>query len=225
MASQSDLPGRSKWLVVICLAVALVAAAWTLANWGSMRWAEDAEQVLSDPLGPAFLCRGALPWILQWAGLAFLWIGIARGRLRANSAAVVLGVLFPLLIGLTWWIGFCATFWTSDPADLLFEAAAHSTAGDYATFWQKMLLDVFGPLAHPLGQRPPFTLAGWDFLWTGLSTGLVMSSLTLVARTGKTGSAGSAKPSRGRILLQVVWVLVYFGPVFLRLTLQVVHAL
>jgi hypothetical protein len=217
-------PGRRrKAVVAVLLAFALLAAAWILAQYPPVQQAKEVEQVWSLPTGQILLVAGGLPWLLQWAGLAVLTVAVARGRFRVNWGAVLLGVLLPLCVGLTWWIGLCKMLWSSGLLEVIEEELAYAISG--GTLWQQLLLELSGPLTYPLKQRGPVSLEGWEFLWTGLSTALVMSSLTWVARTRRVDASGSPKWTWRQVGLIVIWGLLYFGPIYVRTASEIIDSL
>ncbi len=215
---------RGRWLAALPAGFLLLAAAWVLARWPPIRQAESLDELLSSSAGVTILIRGGLPWLLQWAALAVLTVAIARGRFRVNWGAVLLGVLLPLCVGLIWWIGMGAAFWSSNPPEAILESLLRLEASHVGALppLYVAILGVFGPLTYPLG---PTSMQGWEFLGTGLWTALVMSSLTWVARTRQVDASGKAKCTRGQFVLIVVWILLYFGPIYVRASIQMIDAL
>jgi hypothetical protein len=225
--AQSRSSRRGKGVAVVLLAGVLLAGAWGLARCWPTHRASSLEEIECVFTGYDLLVSGAMPWLLQWAGLAVLTVAVARGCLRVNWGAVLLGILLPLCVGLIWWIGACAVFWRSDPfeatADVLAWSAARHCGGQ--SLLRSMLFELFGPLTFGWTHHRLGSLLGWDFVWTGVWSMLVMTSLTWVGRTRRLDASGRPKCTRGQVVLLVVWVLLYFGPFYIRMTLRIIDSL
>lgn len=217
--------GRSVWLAGLSAFVLLVAAG-ICAHRPPIPQADSLEEFLAVSAGYKLFVSGAVPWLLQWAGLALLVVAVARGRFRVRWADILLGVCLPLAVGLIWWVGLYAAYWTKDPLEALVEHLMWAWTREYRAdpSWQGILFDVFGPLVHPLRQQGPGTLRGWEFLWTALSTGLVMSTLTWVAWRWRVEGSRPGRYQWRRWLLMALWVALYTSPVFVREVMRIVNA-
>lgn len=214
---------RRKWAVVVVVVFALIAvaglvAAWIMARRPPVQRAETLDQIESVSAGYNFLVAGALPWLVQWAALAVLTGAVARAWYRVNWGAVLLGALFPLVIGLVWWIGLAAMFWKTDPLKAIAELILWDMSRGLGTesIGQFLLGEIFGPLCCPLLLAGPVSMQGWDFLWAGVSTGLIISTLTYVVRRTEVDLAEGQKFNLEQFLLVTGWALVYLAPVYIR---------
>jgi hypothetical protein len=219
--------GRSVWLAAVLLALVLLATGAIWAHFPPISQADGMEEFLSESAGYKLFISGAMPWLLQWSGLALLVVAVARARFRVRWADVLLGVCLPLAVGLIWWVGLCATYWTKNPLEAVAEHLMWAWTREYGadSLWQVMLFEVFGPLAHPLRQQGPGNLRGWEFLWTSVSTAVVMSTLTWVGWRLRVEGARPDRGARRRWLLMFLWTALYISPVFVRALTRVVSAL
>jgi hypothetical protein len=220
-----NLTTAAKQLVLIIPAILLALAAFVLAQWPSVARIDVAD-LTSSLIGQRMLIAGALPWFLQWAALAVLCHLIARRIGNAHHSRALVAVLVPLAVGASWWIGVAATHWGDNSLEFVGKVAMRSTmrnlAGD--TLVQCALFDVLGPLACPLMLRGPYVMAGWSFLWTALSTALVMSLFMWIAQTVAVMNRGRSSNLRISAFL-CLGALIYTLPVLLRILANDLHSM
>ena len=102
--------------------------------------------------------------ILVFAGLLLLYYGAEYLVTGSSRLALSFGVR-PLVVGLTWWLGICATFWRSDPV----QAAVDVLAIEQATEFRGRYFVLLGRLS-PLDGIGPDAL-GLDRLAVRLQSG------------------------------------------------------
>jgi len=224
----SEPPASSprKWGWLALPGVLLLGAAAAMANFPPIP--AQAAQDGGVPLGWHVLLLGAVPWLLQWGGLALLVAAVARGVHRVNSGAVWVGACFPLVVGLAWWAGLLATLWGGDPLDLILDRAAFLLRDELGATspWQWAVYDILGPLCCPLRLQGPGLLSGWEYVFAALSTLIVMASLVWVLRRTAADATAEAEDRVNwrQLALVTLWTLLYIGPVFLRSALRAATA-
>ena len=149
--SAPDGEGRQQDLrrtrVPFFVGVLLLASSWALARWAPIpRVPEyDLEDV---SVGVNFLVAGALPWCIQLAGIAMLFLGVSRYLRGVDRRCVVMGAAVPLLIGSVWWTSLIAIHWSDNPLEAIegmLEVSIMQRHGDESV-GQGLLHDVIGPL-------------------------------------------------------------------------------
>jgi hypothetical protein len=214
------------WRPMALAAFALGVLAFILAQWPPVHRATGVGDLETVSMGLNLLIAGGLPWFLQWASLAILF-ALLVGRLGyLDLRTTVAVVLFPLAVGACWWIGVAVTHWHHDPLDFLANSVMWSISRGFGaeTLAQTVLFEVLGPLTCPLMLRGPYVLAGWTFLWTALSTTLVLLLFAWTARKLATLKHLRLSGSRRLALVGAV-VLIYDLPVLLRGVIRVVSSL
>jgi len=211
-------PSPRRWGGLAVVGALLLVASAALTHFPPVRPDTGAGAAVS--VAWHVLLAGAVPWVLQWGGLALLVAALARGLYRVNSGAVWVGSCFPLVVGLAWWSGLLATLWGGDPLDLLLDRTTSLLRDELgaASPWEWVVYDVFGPLCCPLRLEGPGVLRGWEYAFTALSTLIVMASLVWVLRRTEADVTAEAEDRvnwRGLALI-ALWTLLYIGPVFLR---------
>ena len=220
-------PQRSAVAMTLILAGAILAAAVLLVAAWKLAHRPVAEQAAAAGVefvsaGYEFFAAGAQPWLVQWAAVTVLVAAVAVGCFRLNGGAVILAAGFTLVVATIWWLGLCETYWKADPAEASLEILSWSTERELGSQspLETALFDCIGPLTCPLKLRGPDSLQGWDFLWTGLSTALVTSTLAWVVRRTEADLPGAKKFNLRQFLLIVAWVLLYLSPVCIRAILR-----
>lgn len=223
--AQRWLPFKA-WRPMTLTAFALGVLAFILAQWPPVHRAVGVDDLETVSMGLNFFIAGALPWFLQWAALAVLFTLLIGHLGYLDRGTTVAVALFPLAVGSCWWIGLVVTFWDRDPLDSLMYSAMWSISRGFGaeTLAQTVLFEVLGPLTCPLMLRGPYALAGWTFLWTALSTTLVILLLAWTAR--KFATMKCLRPSRShRLVLVGAVVLIYGLPSLLRAVIRVFGSL
>ena len=209
----------------VLAAAVLLIAAWKLAHRPAAERAA-AEGVDLVSAGYELFATGAQPWLVQWAAVVVLVAAAGVACLRVNWGAVILAAGFTLVVATIWWLGLCETYWQIEPAAASYEqlswTAAQEPGGQSPV--EMILLEFIGPFTCPLKLQGSHTLQGWDFLWTGLSTALVMATLTWVVRRTEADLDTSKKFNTRQFLLIVGWVLLYLSPVIIRAILRATAA-
>jgi len=211
--------------VAVLTAFALMVMAFMLAQWPPVRSASDRD-IKTVSMGLNLVIAGGLPWFLQWASLAVLLTLLIGHRSYLDRRETIAVVVSPLAVGSCWWIGVAVTHWGDDPLDFLINSTMWAISRGFGaeTLAQAVLFEVLGPLTCPLMLRGPYGLAGWTFLWTALSTTLVMLLFAWTAR--KLTHVKHARLSSSRRLVVVgAFVLMYDLPVFLRTAVRLVNSL
>jgi len=109
MASPESSTAR-RWLVfrtagqIALMAFALGVSAFILAQWPQVH-RTGVDELETVNIGLNLLIAGGIPWLLQWASLALLFILLA-GRLGYLQPRTMIAVaLIPLAVGVCWWMG------------------------------------------------------------------------------------------------------------------------
>jgi hypothetical protein len=202
---------------LLALACVLLGVAWTVAHRPPVHRAGGLDDIESISTGYNLLAAGGLPWLLQWAAIALALVALTHQYRHFRGTDVLIGTLTPLLVGLCWWISLAVLYWRSDPIDVIHDMVSrhiNRQFGDSA-FWEIAVFDVLGPVVCPLRLAGPVSLAGWDFLWSGLSTGVVMVYCTWASRWSGLKLSLSVSCTRGEFLRLFLVQLVYFAPVVL----------
>jgi hypothetical protein len=206
-------------------ALVLGVLAYILAQWPPVYRAGvgDLETV---SMGLNLVIAGGLPWFLQWASLAVLFTLLIGHLGYLDRRTTIAVVFFPLAIGLSWWIGVAVTHWADDPLDFIVNWVMWSVSRGFGaeTLAQAALFELLGPLTCPLMLQGPYALAGWTFLWTALSTTLVMLLLAWTARK-LTDIKHLPFSSFRRLCMVGAFVLIYNLPVLVRAVVRVVTSL
>jgi hypothetical protein len=165
------------------VAALLLTASWVWAQWASSRRTPEIEfeQV---SVGFHFLVSGALPWLLQWAGVLLLFLAVSPFVPTIDRRCVLHGATVPLILGSVWWTSLIVTYWSDDPFEAILSvmmlAAAEQFGGE--SLGQGLIYGVVGPMTTPLMLHGPVSMTGWASLWTGLSTAVVMGIWTAIAK-------------------------------------------
>ncbi len=158
------------------------------------------------------LIAGALPWFLQWAGVAAILWAFSSTRSEHWSGGRVFAILSTFTLGLVWWGGVTARFWGKSFLEGTTDVVIESIRQNFGQI--DLLFDYVGPLIDPLALQGPLVLDGWRFLVALASTTLVMAYLLLVGRFARMGRRGFALRD---LLRFVAGVLLFFLPPFIRL--------
>jgi hypothetical protein len=200
------------------VALMLLAAAWAWARWAPIRRAPEFE-FEEVSIGVNLLIAGAVPWFVQWAGVTCLLVGLFSFRWGLDRRVVLTAAAVPLIVGAAWWIGIVAVHWSEDPLEAMVTMFAQEFARRQGggSLGQGVLHEVLGPLTAPLLLSGPYSLVGWNFLLTALSTAAVICLWLPLARAGK-----GKEPRLGVYgIVLCVWLL----PVVIRAVTRVVEAL
>lgn len=210
------------WRPMAVAAIALGALAFSLAQW-PLVYRAGLGDFENASAGLTLIIAGGFPWFLQWASLAMLFTVLVRHQGYLDRRTTIAVVVLPLAVGSCWWIGVAITHWGDDPLDFLLNTTMRSISRGFGaeTLAQGALFEILGPLTCPLMLRGPYVLAGWTFLWTALSTTLVMLLLAWTARKLKRMKDLRLSGPRRCALVGAV-VLIYDLPVFIRAVIRVV---
>jgi hypothetical protein len=168
----------------------------------------------------AILHGGALPWLVQFAGLAALFFVAARRFLGDRKSRTVC-VAVPLLVGLFWWSGLVLQYWNTELLGAVVDLLGYRMGG--GSLFDEILFATAGPLVHPVRLHGPYALSGVEFLWTGLSTTIVLCWLGIgIAWLSRETPEGNL--NRKSWLRVALVVLVYTSPVYLKFTLSLSEA-
>jgi len=213
------------WHATTLTALTLAVSSFILANWPPIRRATVAE-LETVSVGVNLLIAGALPWFLQWGVLAIVSFSLIRRRAHLDRRTTVAVVILPLAVGSCWWIGIAATHWGDNPLEAIVNLVMWSSSRAFGaeSFVESILHEGLGPLTCPLMLRGPYTLAGWNFLWTALSTGLVTLLWAWAIRT-LTDLNRSGKPMASRFFLMGIVILLYDSPILIRCIVRVAGAI
>jgi hypothetical protein len=193
-------------------ALFLLALSWYLAKWPPI----GPAHLDSRDMGLRLLIAGAVPWYLQWAGLAILATYALLGRLGCDREITSGAIVVPLIVGSAWWAGIVVLHWSEDPLEFVAETIFRTYRHELGTadFCETLLFQVLGPLMCPLVLHGPYTLNGWIYFITLISTLLVIAWGLWVGRRLRTSEATFRS-------LFVVG-LVYSTPVLLRVLVDLV---
>jgi len=213
--------------VLVLLGVVLLGISWVLAQWPPTHRAKSAAEIESVSTGLNILISGLLPWLVQWLGLGTLSFAVAGNFPTVKRRFVAFAIIMPLLVGLGWWIGLEVMFWRSDPLEAATKLVSLSIREqlDGESIFESMLFHTLGPLVCPLLLHGPFSLRGWTFMWTGLSTALVMAYWTWGAHWLELESIWSVRVTRKQLRRSIALILLYMVPVLLRAILRVAAVL
>ena len=194
----------------IALAIVLFGVALALAHRSPSH-----DDIASASAAYNLLVVAALPWTLQWSAIALLLVALTRQRLHIHRTHLLYAILTPLVVGMCWWISWTVLFWQKDPFEASLEFLARKYVGHMSgySFWEIILFDVLGPLVCPLQLAGPVGLRGWDFLWVGLSTAIVM--VYWAWASGWSRMTFSFSLTRGQFFRILLVNLIYYLPVIL----------
>ncbi len=164
------------------IAAALFGLSWALARWAPVQRVPHVE--LEDiSVGFNLLVSGALPWLLQWAGVLVLFLAVSPFVPSTDRRCVLHGASVPLLLGSVWWISLIVTHWSDDPLEFILSAMVMSVREGLGgeSLGQGLIYGVVGPMTAPLMLHGPVSMTGWAYLWIGLSTAAVMGIWTTIA--------------------------------------------
>jgi hypothetical protein len=210
------------WSQAVTLAVVLLAGSWALGQWPIDEWLPRVFHVEGEDLrwvsmGAHYLVAGALPWVLQWMGLAVLLGAVAGGARGVRRVVVAVGTIGPSIVGLVWWIGLAALFWHSDFAETQLCLASYAIQEQWSTlpFGADILFTVFGTLTCPLKLSGPFTMRGIHFALTAISTALSIAWWTWILHKIDRTPPGPRRSWR-QLFVPVVGAIVWSAPVGIR---------
>lgn len=224
LSIRSNCASACVWLIV---AILLSVAAWLAHRppFGSVETIVEAE---SDSLEWYLFVhwnlfiRLAVPWIMQFAAVALPAAFVARRFFHARLGVVAMGASLPLVWGLFWWGHFAAPVWIMEPLTRLTDKvfAAFGASVYQAVFWHLGFLEVAGPSLNPFQLSGPWSLIGWDFLWCGASSLLVVCYWIAAAQWIGVGMSDHRFPSSLRYGRMIVAVLIWTSPMLIRLMLD-----
>ncbi len=111
--------------------------------------------------GYLFLVYGALPWLLQWAGIVAILLGARRWTPSLDRRVVLKGTSVPLILGALWWGWLVASYWKSNPLDAVLDMLMLGTQRQMgaAPLALSVMFDVFGPLTAPFLLSGPASIS------------------------------------------------------------------
>lgn len=153
-------------------AASLLLVSWYIAQWPIM----PPPQLDANGVGQRILVGGALPWYLQWSGLAVVVVVGVCGRFGCDREITLGAVLVPLLVGSVWWLGLAWVHWSQDPLELVSESVIRAYRHEYGaeSLMEFVLFRIIGPLTCPMMLGGPFHLESWAFVLTLVSTSLII---------------------------------------------------
>ncbi|NLS93708.1 MAG: hypothetical protein GXX96_16230 [Planctomycetaceae bacterium] len=107
---------RVVFTFIIFAVLVLLAASWAWARWALIRPAPEFE-FDEGSFSVNLLIAGAVPWFVQWAGIACLLVGFLSSRWGLDRRAVLKAAGVPLIVGAAWWTGIVAVHWSENPLD------------------------------------------------------------------------------------------------------------
>jgi hypothetical protein len=222
-ATQSSPPARQRpWLktLVVAVAAGLLSASWIIGNYPPVPRSADLEDV---SVAHNIAVAGALPWLLQWAGLSLGLLAIV-GRNRTRRAPAMFATLVSLAFATIWWIGLIGRFWGMNPLDAAVAASTFEVQSFLggATVFDELLFHFIGPIVGPTTLAGPISMRGWSLFPELASTALVIGYLYLVGRWCR---MGCGERSRRNAVRFAAGMIVFFLPPFLRLALELAATL
>ncbi len=131
----------------------------------------------------------------------------------------------PLLWSLFWWGQLTGPVWSAKPLTGLVDAVPELLGTNIyqVIILHGAFLDVTGVTLNPLQLHGPWSLIGWDFIWCGLSSLLVVSFWLWAAHWVDVG-AHPGLPTRRQFVKMLVAVLIWTSPMLICLVLNVLDA-
>jgi hypothetical protein len=222
---KSSSVGRLDVVFTLVAALPLLDAAWMLAQRppgptaGAARWE-------SGSCGLSLLLFGGLPWLIQWAVCALTFAVVVRRRTGTGWTTVLFATLLPLVAGAAWWTALAAMWWNTAPVEAALDVLAWSAERSFGVepFGVFLLFEGLGPLVCPLRLSGPISMQGWQFLWAGLSTALIMAYWIWAVNALRADQEVAKERPRRQFLLMLLAAGVYLSPLLIRATLRVAAA-
>lgn len=218
------LESQRNWAWKIGVSFLLLAIAWI--------WAEfppHLEVSILDEdtvrLGYNVLLMLAIPWLLQWAAVVLLLTTVCRRLWNVDRGPIIFATCWTLLVGTMWWTALFVRACQNSPLEWLIEIVAEEVSFNLGggSVGYHLVFRVLGPLVHPLGSSGPGAMAGWEFLWTGLSTTLVTAYWIGAASWIGFSTRLWGFPTRGELLRLVAAILLYMVPSYLHLANRIIE--
>jgi hypothetical protein len=216
--SSTSLPRRPVSWPLLATAAALILMAWVCAH---VPWVGRVSSLNDVSADYNLMTSNALPWFLQRAGVICGILGWCGTRNQRGTT--LFAILVSLTLAILWWGGLAIKFQGMGVLKMITEVMKFEIQSDHGSslLSDEVLFHFIGPILGPLQLHGPDELHGWNFLFIGLSTTLLVGYLRIVGRMTPMANGSSSAID---YIQFIAAILLCFVPPLIRLVFPITTA-